>query len=201
MAITIFIRSEDFITGSAPTCASCKEPIGLRPWMPPYRAILEVWGNIYGDIVFDAGEELLVSENFVLLYGKAKLTGLTILGEVEIYKIIRPKGSYSRSPVPKYYCVRPSRSRALVDIEASGLIYRELPICNECNEGFIIRYDRVVLKETTWSGEDIFFARGLPGIILTSERFRDFYESNGINGGQLIPARKYGYDFYPWDKQ
>src|SRR5687768_16800236 len=38
------------------------------------------------------------------------------------------------------------------------------------------RLRRVVLQPHSWSGEDIFFARGLPGTVFVSERFKSLCE-------------------------
>lgn len=196
MAITDFLKSDDANTGEAPICPVCGEFIGMLPWLPPYRAELEVWGKAYGDIAFGAGDEMLVSARFAMLYKEATLIGLEGFKETEILKIKRRGGSRLRLPPPKYYCVKVVRSRAAINIKASGLVLREPPTCDECRDGFIIRTQRVILEENTWSGEDVFFARGLPGTIITSERFKDFFEDKGINNGLLIPAEDYSFDFY-----
>jgi hypothetical protein len=51
------------------------------------------------------------------------------------------------------------------------------------------------MEPRTWTGEDVFIARGLAGTIITSESFYDFYVSNNINAGELIPAEEYSIDF------
>ncbi|MBI4719476.1 MAG: hypothetical protein HY763_16900 [Planctomycetes bacterium] len=57
------------------------------------------------------------------------------------------------------------------------------------------RWKRIVLEPETWSGEDIFIARGCSAII-TSERFRDFVERHKLLNIVLVPAEEYDYDFY-----
>ena len=197
LAITDFLDVEPKHYGEALRCPSCREFISMIPWLPPHRAELEVWGKAYGDIAFGSGDEELVSERFVNLYRTSGLTGLGVFHEVEITKVIRRGGSRLRNPPPKYYCVTVERSRAAIDIEASGLVLEEPPTCDVCKGGLIIRTKRVILEPETWSGEDIFFARGLPGNIITSERFKEFFEKNQINNGILVPAEEFSFDFYP----
>ncbi|MEZ6163292.1 MAG: hypothetical protein R3B67_02540 [Phycisphaerales bacterium] len=54
-----------------------------------------------------------------------------------------------------------------------------------------------MVDESTWSGEDIFYARGLSGLIITSEPFAEWFHHANINSGVLIPALDYAADFYP----
>jgi len=194
---TDFLDVEPVNTGEAAKCPECGDFISGLPWLAPYQAELEVWGKAFGDIAFGPCDEYLVSERFIKLYHEWELAGLDGFHEVDIVKVIRRGGSQLRTPPPKYYCVTIARSRAAIDIEASGLELRDPPTCNECKEGFIIRTKRIMLEPDTWSGEDIFRARGTSGMVLTSKRFKDFFYESQINNGVLIPAEKYSFDFYP----
>ena len=102
----------------------------------------------------------------------------------------------SQAP-PCYYCCGVGHSRAIIDEKASGLVREEPWTCEECHTTLIMRTSRVALKPGSWSGEDVFFARGFPGTILTSERFRDLCVEKGFVNCNLIPADEYGFDFYP----
>jgi hypothetical protein len=62
------------------------------------------------------------------------------------------------------------------------------------------RWQRVILEPGSWTGEDIFHARGLPATYITSERFKEVCERYRIANAVLIPAEEYGYDFYPWER-
>jgi hypothetical protein len=73
--------------------------------------------------------------------------------------------------------------------------------CEECNlDGLIKRFRRVVLVPDTWSGEDVFFARGLPGTIITSQKFYDVFVRLELSADFLMPIEKFSYDHYPWEK-
>jgi hypothetical protein len=63
----------------------------------------------------------------------------------------------------------------------------------------MLRIGRVVLEADTWSGEDVFRARGDSAIIVTS-RFQHMASESGILGALFVPASEYHIDFYPWLK-
>jgi hypothetical protein len=174
----------------------------MLPWLPPHRAELEALGQDFGDIAFGPGLEFLVSEQFKEPWCKTELVGLEGFFPVEIAKVKKHKkigGS-----VPNYFCVSVVRSRAAIDVVASGLERNDgtgAEVCPECRLGpGVRRAQRIVLEPSTWSGEDIFIARGLPGTYIASERFKGFCERNQMKNAVLIPALEYSFDFYPWEK-
>jgi hypothetical protein len=90
------------------------------------------------------------------------------------------------------------RSRTAINFGASNFEWNKAPTCPECGVGDIIkRWKRIVIDGSTWNGEDVFFARGLPGEIIVSSQFKDFCESNIIQGAIFLPTETYGRDFYP----
>ena len=202
-AVTDFLKSDPVNRGSGLLCPLCHKPVGMLPWLPPYRAELQFWGKEAGDIAFGPGDELLVSERFIQLWRQAGLCGLGGFDKVEVVKT-KNCGRKKRGlkPAGNYHVVKMARSRAAIDDAASGLIREgEGRACEECRaRGIIKRARRVVLEEETWSGEDVFYARGLSGTIIVSERYRDFHIANRINNGLLIQANEYGFDSYPWEK-
>jgi hypothetical protein len=50
------------------------------------------------------------------------------------------------------------------------------------------------LEERSWRGEDIFFARGLPGSAVVSERFVQFVERHDLKNMSMIPTEDYIWD-------
>jgi hypothetical protein len=194
-AVTDYLPVDPYNVGDALKCGLCRKSISMGSWLPPYRVELEVWGNEYGDIAFGVGNDLLVSERFARLFQQAKLTGLKNYNEIEIVEVISRGGSKLLLIPPKYYRVTVSRSRAAIDREASELEGYEKIVCKECREGGVKRIKRIIMERRTWTGEDVFIARGLAGTIITSESFYDFYVSNNINAGELIPAEEYSIDF------
>jgi hypothetical protein len=66
--------------------------------------------------------------------------------------------------------------------------------CSECRDNGIERLDRIVFEPETWSGEDILFARGLPGIEIASERFKSFCDDRAFANCVLIDAMRFSFD-------
>jgi hypothetical protein len=168
----------------------------MLPLLPPVRVQLETWGTECGDIAFGPSDEILISTRVHECFRAAKLTGLIDIGPVEIIKV--NSHQKLRGNVTSYRCCRISRSRATIDEVKSGLQIEEPWTCEECRIGGIIkRVARLVLEEGSWSGEDIFIGRGLPGIIMTSERFVAFCRHNDVLNAHLLHAEKFSFDYYP----
>ena len=199
VAVTDFLPVDGSKTGDAPRCPVCGDYIGMLPLLPPVRVELETWGANFGDIAFSPSNELLVSERFWKLYQHSGLTGLIDVGSVEVVKL--KSHQKLREPTPHYRCCRVGRSKAVVDEGESGLEREESSTCGECRLGGIIkRAQRVVLESNSWSGEDIFFARGLHGTTLASEKFEKFCQDNRISNCVLVPAETFSFDHYSWEK-
>ncbi len=194
-AITDFLPLDSVRTGDAPECPACGEAIGMLRLLPPIQVELKLWGRGFGDLSFGPGNEFLVSERFKDTFLKAGLTGLPSFTPVKIAKVKSRKKV--TEPVPRYFAVLPVRSRTAIDDRACGMV-REAPwTCHECRTDIIIRFKCVVLEERTWSGEDVFFARGLPGTVITSERFKEFCDKHAFRNCLLIEADRFGLDFEP----
>jgi hypothetical protein len=176
----------------APWCNMCKQPIGPLAWEPPYKVEIRFWGKEYADIVHFS-VDILISERFLRLYCKAKLKGLKILGPVEVIKVI-PKRMIK--DMPKYYVARIKRSKAIFDMELSEAKYKG-ELCKECNiPDDLQSFRRIVIREETWTGEDIFYPKGLPATEIVTERFAEFCQVNSIRNVNLTEALKYSYDYY-----
>jgi hypothetical protein len=198
-ALTDFLHAEGTGRGEVPLCPQCGSPIGMIPSMPPIRVEIETWGKQFGDLAIGAGNEVLVGERFRDASVSSGLIGFPSFMPAEIVKIIARRGRVPAS-VPNYFLAIPGRSRALVDDRASEIGYGERWKCEECRIGNIKRYKRVVLEPNTWSGEDVFVPRGLPGRILTSQRFKDFCDRNAFTNCLLIPAERHHVDHFPWER-
>lgn len=137
------------------------------------------------------GDERLVSERFLSLFQARGLTGLEEVGPVEI---VRLDARRMVAAPPRYRCCRVARGRAVVDDAASGLVRARPWACEECRSGGTIEgASRVVLEPGSWSGEDVFKARGLPGKVLVSERFERLCEQEQVTNCALIPAGNYAF--------
>jgi len=200
--------SHDFVTdvsaascvhlGEPPRCAACGRLLGLKVWMPPFEVRLETWGRGYGDLAFPEGDDFLVSQRFRMAYEREGLTGLYGFDPVAVLGVKRHRRV--EGDPPPYFRVQVVRSQTAVDQKASGFEWDGEPSCPVCCQGSSIkRWRRIVVTRETWGGEDVFYARGLPGAILVSERFKTVCEANDIRNAAFIPAAEDVYDACPWE--
>lgn len=196
-AIIDFYKVKGSKTGSAPKCPACGAFTGMLPLLPPLRFELETWGSRFGDLGFRGSGDLLVSERFKDEFLKSGLIGFPEFVPAEITKVVSRRRI--NKPAPRYFLARPVQSRTAVDTRASGIDYGRPWTCPECRSGLIKRLRRLVLEPGTWSGEDVFVARGLPGTTITSQRFKEFCDRHAFSNCVLIPADQYHFDFYPWE--
>jgi hypothetical protein len=194
-AITDFSPVEPHKIGDAPQCPACGTLIGMLPLLPRTKVELEVLGRRFGDVAFGPGNELLVSKHFRDNYLQAGLIGLSTFTRVEV-ETVRFRSRMFTGHVPFYFATVPVRGRAAIDTQASGIVYEEEPwTCQECRSGLILRLARLAIEPGTWAGEDIFFARGLPGTVVTSQRFKDFCDAHHFANCILLDADRYSLDF------
>jgi len=162
LAITDFISVAPVNTGNAPLCPVCHRPVGMLPWLPPYKAELEFWGDEAGDIAFGSGNEVIVSERFRQLYLNAGLVGLSGFDQVEVVRTRSYGGKKRIKPAGDYYLVRITRGRAAINQRASGLILDGSPICEECREGGITkRVKRIIFRREHMERRRHLFPQGV----------------------------------------
>lgn len=193
------VEPEDgFNVGEAPHCSACGQCTGMREWLPPYRVTIEVWGTGFGDFAFWC--DMLVSERVAQAYRVAALRGLSCFGTVEVLHV-RRRGR-TRAPTPRYFKVDVCLGGAAIDLVASGFEWDRPPTCPVCRLGRgLKRWARIVLEENTWTGEDVFMPRGLPGTYMVTAKFKEFCEVHGFRNAVFIPAEQAGHDYYPWERQ
>jgi hypothetical protein len=138
---------------------------------------------------------MLVSQVFVDLWRHHQLKGLAGFEPVEV---VRVKSRRKNPPrLPQYLHVTIGRESAALDVKASGMEWLDPPDCMECRTSDIIRWQRVVIEEGTWSGADIFVLRGLSGTWVVTPRFKSLCDEYQIKNAKFIPAEEHGHDFYP----
>ena len=184
--------------GDAPRCEVCKRYIGMRAWLPPYRVELETWGYEFADIVV-IGTNLLISQRFKQAWEQSQLVGLSGFENVEVINVKRHRKKIGEPPT--YFRAVVVRGQTAINLVASEFEWKNESACPVCRlAGVIKRWKRIIIDQSTWTGEDIFIARGLPGEICVSERFKDFCEINNMKNTLFVAAETYGHDFYPWEK-
>jgi Immunity protein family (Imm11) len=188
----------DVDKGEAPRCPVCGRFIGPLSLLPPLRVELKVWGQKFGDLAFGASHTVLVSERFKNQFQRSGLIGFSEFEPVKIVELLTRMPI--KEPPPKYYAVDPMRSRAAIDSQASGIDWETRPSCEECRLGHLKRLRRLILEPGTWSGEDVFIARGLSSKIITSQRFKDFCDRHAFSNCVLTDADRYHFDFFPGER-
>jgi hypothetical protein len=184
----------DPVYADPPRCSQCNEYIDRRIWQMPYLVELRYWKAQHGELIYSLSDPV-VSVRFVENFLREGLTGLTFLGDAEVVKVVPKRMT---AGMPKYIVARQLRSKTELDLTASGVKYEKAPTCPQCRLGNnLIKLDRVALIESTWDGSDIFIARGLPGVTILSQRFRDFCRDFNIRNAYMIPASEYSLD-YSW---
>lgn len=169
-------------------CPECGEPGGSLPWLPPYRAELTAYGHAIGDIAFPVGMELVVSCRFSKAWNEETLRGLDFT-PLERYRarparLAKQRGTYFHCSI-RYFSTRADSSRS--DIEYDGT-----STCDLCKSGAGIDAIRgFCIDESSWTGEDIFYAWGMPGAIIVSDRVRKLRDEYGLTNVNLIPVEKY----------
>jgi len=176
-------------------CPVCGEHIGSLPWFPPFRAEIKAYGKALGDVAFGTGNDLLVSAKFRAAWEATKLRGLEF-APIERLRI-RP-ARLGKKPVT-YYQVAPRRFGTQVDLERSLIEYGRPFKCNTCKHEGIDTIRGFAIDQSSWTGEDIFYAWGITGSIIVSERVKKLSEDHGLTNVTLTPTEEYLWDpLYKW---
>lgn len=176
-------------------CPACGESLNGRPWLPPQRVKLSK--ARFPDFLWGAGFDLILSERCLLEYNTAGLTGITRVDPpVEVVRVGRKSLAQINPPPPPYRNIWFNRGAASIDDELSGT-RRPPGLCPVCRQG-TDAIQRVILRDGSWTGCDIFGAYGL-GSIIVSERLKRMAEENELTNAEFVPAEDYHFDFrdYP----
>lgn len=179
----------------APRCASCGDPVGLKRWLPPFKAELEMFGEELGDLM-KIGHELVISERLAHAFVEEGLTGLEGFYPVTVLRVRRGKPGPKPSMVPRYVFVRTCYARAAVDLSRSRIEYSKTPTCDDCRHEGPRAIHGYTLDVATWQGEDIFRPRGLQGMLTVSERFARMVKRHGFTNMRLTPTEEFVWNPY-----
>jgi hypothetical protein len=195
---TDFFYDDSVKTIDAVRCPKCNSYIGMREPVPPFRVRIETWGTAFGDFVFWL-DDFLVSKRFRDAYEASGLRGLREFSPVEVLSC-RKHRKHSEE-MPLYFRTIPKLGAAKIDLAKSGIDFgeqRELR-CDVClsGPGVLKRWKAVVVDESTWNGDDIFYAYGLPGSLIVSSRFAEWAANFEFKNLVLEDAKCSSHDFYP----
>jgi hypothetical protein len=62
--------------------------------------------------------------------------------------------------------------------------------------GSSVGYERVVVDASSWTGEDLFYAINQPGVILLSERAREFFERHSFTSARVVECERAAWSFF-----
>lgn len=165
-----------------PQCEDCGEKLSPLVRMPPYKY---KWKKgVAGDLLTD-GLVFAVSERFRISFEESELTGLTFAEEP-----IELKGSAAN-----YYMAFPKATRTLLDESASRVVINNLRGCEKCRIMSLVKLERVVIREETWPGCDIFMMGNLFSEIVLTQRFVDFVTANSFTNFQFIDEDDFQIDY------
>jgi hypothetical protein len=174
----------------------CGNAISWLEWLPPHRIKLsssksEKWG----DFVWGAGFQLMVSDRFKQLYETEGLRGIELFyPPAEIVRVGAGKTGTLPLGLPTYRLVQIAWNGANLDDQLSGVIRKPGKVICHYHRGWIQSLEQIALDANSWDGSDIFIARGgLNSAIIVTERFRQTIEDNSLKNAWLVPAENYAY--------
>lgn len=187
---TEFEKDAPVIRGEPAMCPVCKEGfISMKPWLPPRRALIRVWGKELGDVAFGPGNELLVSEYFRLAWIEHGLRGLDVFEPVEVVRLTPARLARA---APSFHCILPKLGTTSLDFSRSTIERSGEPDCLFCGKGSVKNaIHGVVIAEETWGGEDIFRPLGLVGSVIVTSRFREMVAAKSLKNFGLVPVERY----------
>jgi len=191
---TKFNKAEPVNRGDAPRCPRCNKVLGSLKWLAPYRVELELYGQNFGDFVHGPGGSVLISERMAGNFQSEGLSGWLGFHPVEVVRVLRKRKGPMPAVMPGYVSVTLFESMAAVDVKRSSLRYNEPVGCAECCSAGLDSIHGFVLESSTWQGEDVLQARGMPGILIVSERLKAFITRHGLSNMKLIPTEEYVWD-------
>jgi hypothetical protein len=83
-----------------------------------------------------------------------------------------------------------------VDLNRSLVEYNKPFTCMTCLQAGVDSVRGFKIDESSWTGEDIFIAWGMPGSIIVSERVKKLSEDYGLTNVTLTPTEEEFWDPY-----
>ncbi|HEV2989213.1 MAG TPA: hypothetical protein VG759_12285 [Candidatus Angelobacter sp.] len=173
--------------GDAQKCKVCGKFIGMLPLVPPIRGKIEASKSIF-DLSGTSGGDILLSERCLGAFKEHGIQGLTGIHSIELLGINAP---FKKESVGTFYLAGVEWGAELDRIR-SGLKTTGEQVCSDCGYGGLIEgYDRVAILEESWTGKDLFSIKGLPGVVLTTERVRSLCRTFPLAVCGFVPAEKF----------
>lgn len=184
---TEFFKADPITRGEAPTCRTCGKFIGMRTWLPPRFAQVVVHGESAGDFAFASSSDFLVSDAVVVALAGEGLTGVGALQEVEVSSTLQAAPAQPR----RYFYGAVAVRGADIDPSRSDIERTAVPECDDCMSNGVSAIRGFAIAGATWSGDDVFVPRGLPGVVVVSEAFRRVAEERAFTNIELVPTERF----------
>jgi len=162
--------------GDFPTCPTCSAPIGILPWLPPYK--IRIKGKHAGDIVAGTGRSFLVSPRFMEALDSAMLTDVETLA---------PMDSKTKSDIISTYThLHPPTVVARMDEAATTFDVHKLVGCESCRTAQRSRVEGFRVDESSWGGQHFFYPSGLYGVLLVTETVANALRAANLENVHLV---------------
>lgn len=171
-------------------CPKCGASVSMLPWLPPFRASLRAYGKQLGDVTFQS-TEIVVSEKFRQVWTEARLKGIDTFHPLERIRV-RPARLGRKTPT--YFLARLKQFGTRVDLNRSLIEYNGPFACTYCLEANVDSIRGFAIDEASWTGEDIFYAWGMPGSIIVTDRVRQLRDDHDLKNIRLTPVEKFVWD-------
>ncbi|MEL7627135.1 MAG: hypothetical protein AAGU15_09785 [Anaerolineaceae bacterium] len=184
------------------TCAVCGQNVGPELWLPPQRVRLSSANpDCWQDVMWGVPGLFLVSERFRKIYEGEGLTGLDPFDPpVVIEKLGKYKKGVFPVDLPTYYLASIPWGRGVIDQEKSEFVYEHRENEIYCrlgrHNGFLESFERYMVKEGSWPGDDFFAPISPQWICLGSDRLAQIMKKYDIRGLNLVPVEKFVYRFH-----
>lgn len=184
---TEYFKSEPIHRGDPPKCSRCGRFLGMRRWISPRRAQVVVHGQVPGDFAFASNSDFLLSDIVVDSLRVEGISGLSNVEEVEVSSILGAESSR----IPRYFFADVTQQGAGLDLTRSDIKRTTPPTCVKCLSDGIVSIQGFVIDNGSWTGDDIFIPRGLPGVVVVSESFRSVAEHEQFGNIEFVPTEEY----------
>lgn len=173
--------------GEARKCELCDRFLAMLPLIAPVRGVLCAEKSIF-DLSQTSGGDILISEKCLRAFEANGILGIVEPTKIELLGV---EGPFLLEAIGMLF-IAGSEYGAEVDRTKSGLKSSDRAVCPMCGSaGIIGGYDRIAIVDSSWTGKDLFSLRGLPGVILLTERLQRLCTNHNLAICNTVPAEDY----------
>jgi hypothetical protein len=171
------------VLSDPPRCMFCGTTLAPLVPLPPYRYRF-IRRDGPGDLLTNR-LDFAVSQRFAKAFDQSALSGLR----------------FSDAPLEllgsdlEYYMAFPECTLTLLDEEGSGVVVEDVRGCEKCRVIAIKKIERIVIREETWEGQDVFMCGHLSSAILVTQRFVDFVAEHQFTNFHFVHQSEFHFDY------